>query len=257
MTMATTESGGMGEVLFRFLGSGDAFGSGGRLHTSFHVQSAPAHFLIDCGPSALGALKWHGADPGRIDAILLSHLHGDHFGGVPFFILDAHFVQRRTRPLAIAGPPGVEPRVRAALAVLFPGAESMELRYPLAFVELPERTPTRVGALTVTPFPVVHPSGAPSYALRVGVDGRTIAYSGDTEWTEALVEVAGDADLFVCECYLFDSTVNYHLSHHVLVRQRDRLRARRILLTHMSDEMLRRLPDVQFEWADDGLVIAV
>ena len=247
----------MNPLSVRFLGTGDAFGSGGRLHTAFHIESDRADFLIDCGPSVLGALKRHGVEPGRIDAILLSHLHGDHFGGVPFFILDAQFVQRRTRPLTIAGPPGVEQRMWAAMEILFPGSTEMELRFPLEFVELPERTATAVGTLTITPFPVVHPSGAPSYALRIEVDRRVIAYSGDTEWTDALVEVARDADLFVCECYLFDSTVNYHLSHHILVRHRDRLTARRILLTHMSDEMLGRLADVQFECAEDGLVIEV
>jgi ribonuclease BN (tRNA processing enzyme) len=247
----------MGEVQLRFLGTGDAFGSGGRLHTCFHIRSDRTEFLIDCGPSALGALKRYGQDPGRIDTILLSHLHGDHFGGIPFFVLDAHFVQRRTRPLVVAGPPGVGQRVRAAMEVLFAGSTAMELRYPLEFAELPERTAIVVGALAVTAFPVVHPSGAPSYALRVEIDGRTIAYSGDTEWTEALVDVARDAEVFVCECYRFDSTVRYHLSHRTLVRHRNHLTAHRIVLTHMSDEMLDRLADTEFECAEDGMVITI
>src|SRR5256885_5253601 len=98
----------------RFLGSGDALGSGGRFQTCIHVQAAGAQVLLDCGASSLVAMRRFGVDPQAIDAVVLSHLHGDHFGGVPFLILDAQF-KRRTRPLTVAGPPGVEARVRATM----------------------------------------------------------------------------------------------------------------------------------------------
>ena len=94
----------------RFVGCGDAFGSGGRLNTCFHVSGREANFLIDCGASALPALKRLEIDRNEIDLILITHFHGDHFAGLPFVLLDAQF-SRRTRPLTIAGPQGIETRL--------------------------------------------------------------------------------------------------------------------------------------------------
>ena len=56
---------------------------------------------------------------------------------------------------------------------------------------------------SLTTAEVIHQSGAPSTALRLS-DGQTVfAYSGDTEWTDALLPIARDADLFICECYAY------------------------------------------------------
>ena len=75
------------------VGSGDAFGSGGRFNTCFWLETAKGTLLVDCGASSLVALKARGLDHARIDGIILSHLHGDHFGGLPFLLLDAQFPQ--------------------------------------------------------------------------------------------------------------------------------------------------------------------
>jgi ribonuclease BN (tRNA processing enzyme) len=93
-------------------GSGDAFGSGGRLNTCFWLETAKGMLLVDCGASALPALKACKLDPNKIDAVVLSHLHGDHFGGLPFLLLDAQFLSRREKPLLIAGPPGGRDSIR-------------------------------------------------------------------------------------------------------------------------------------------------
>ncbi len=159
----------------RFSGSGDAFGSGGRLHTCIHVHSEDATFLIDCGASSLIAMKRFGIDPASIDAVLVTHLHGDHFGGIPFLVLDAQFVSRRTRPLTVAGPPDLQRRVHDAMEVLFPGSSRVRRRFSLEVIELPEGEAIDIGALTVTPYGVVHPSGAPAYALRVECGGKVVS----------------------------------------------------------------------------------
>jgi ribonuclease BN (tRNA processing enzyme) len=240
----------------RFLGSGDAFGSGGRFQTCLHLSGAGGAVLIDCGASSLIAMKRDGVDPGEVDAVLLSHLHGDHFGGVPFLVLDAQFA-RRVRPLVIAGPPGVQRRVEAAMEVLFPGSTAVQRKFAVQFVELAERQPAHVGPAAVTAFPVVHASGAPPYALRVEYGGKTIAYSGDTEWTDSLVEAARGADLFVCEAYMFDRPVKFHLDYKTIEGHAERLGARRIILTHMGRDMLAREADARFERAHDGLVVTL
>src|SRR3972149_6062132 len=187
----------MGQVQLQFLGSGDAFGSGGGFQTCLLLRGADGALLVDCGASSLIAMKRAGVDPSEIGWVLLTHLHGDHFGGLPFLVLDGQF-SRRTRPLIVAGPPGTRARVEAAMEILFPGATRVERRFAVEVVELAERVATTVGPATVTPSPAEHASGAPSYALRVEYGGKVVAYSGDTEWTDSLGEGGRGADLFVC-----------------------------------------------------------
>lgn len=241
----------MGQVRIRFLGTGDAAGSGGRLQTCIHAHSGNENFLIDCGASSLPAMKRSGIDPSLIDLILVSHLHGDHFGGIPFFILDAQF-SRRTRPFVVAGPPGVGVRVREAMEVFFPGSSQVQRKFSVEFVELQDRKETSLGPLAVTPYTVVHPSGAPSQALRISFAGKVIAYSGDTEWTEAVAEAARGVDLFICEAYFFEKKVKYHLDYRTILDHRPQLECRRIILTHMNQDMLSRLKEVDLESAEDG-----
>jgi ribonuclease BN (tRNA processing enzyme) len=212
--------------------------------------------LVDCGASALIAMRRAGVDPASVEWVVVSHLHGDHFAGLPFMILDGQF-RRRTRPLRIAGPPGLTERLRSAMEVLFPGSSTAKRRFGVEVVELAARTPTSLGPAVVTAIEVVHPSGAPAYALRLRYGGRIVAYSGDTEWTDALVEVATGADLFVCEAYFFDKPVKYHMSFAALAMNRSRLGCRRLVLTHMSDDMLGRSPAPDLEVADDLRVIAL
>ncbi len=246
----------MGEVQLQFLGSGDAFGSGARFQTCLLLSGASGSLLIDCGASSLIAMKRAGVDPGEIGWVLLTHLHGDHFGGLPFLVLDGQF-SRRARPLVVAGPPGTRARVEAAMEVFFPGSSRVERRFAVEFVELAERQAGRVGPATVTPFPVEHASGAPSYALRVEYGGKVIVYSGDTEWTENLVDAVRGADLFVCEAYFFEKKIKYHLDYATLRDQRKRLECSRIILTHMSQDMLGRLAESDLECASDGQIVVL
>lgn len=242
----------MSEISVQFLGSGDAFGSGGRLQTCICVDTGDLCFLLDCGATSLVSMKRWGVDPSRIDVILLTHLHGDHFGGLPFFILDAQLKSKRTRPLVVAGPPGLETRIRTAQEIMFPGSSRAPQRFALQFLELRPSESATIRSLRVTPYPVIHASGAPAYALRVECAGKVIVYSGDTEWTETLLDAAADADLFVCEAYSFDKPIKYHLDYRRLMEYRARLNCRRLMLTHMSDDVLARLPEIDAECSEDG-----
>ncbi|MGH6944158.1 MAG: MBL fold metallo-hydrolase [Geminicoccaceae bacterium] len=247
----------MAEVTIRVLGCGDAFGSGGRFQTCFHFRAGKNSLLIDCGATALVAMRRLGIEPNVVDTILVSHLHGDHFAGIPFFLLDAQFVTRRRRPLIIAGPGGTHERILRALEVLFPGSTGMDWRFPLRFTKLEPGRTEGIGRVRVTPFEVRHPSGAPSLALRLACQGKVLAYSGDTEWTKALVEVSRDADLFIVECYGYSPKAGFHLDFQTLLGHRRELGAKRVLLTHMSEEMLGKLDGLDVEAAEDGMRISL
>ncbi|TWT12630.1 MBL fold metallo-hydrolase [Reyranella sp. CPCC 100927] len=241
----------------QFLGTGDAFGSGGRFNTCFHVRDSVGAFLVDCGASSMIAIRKFGVDPNAIRAILITHLHGDHFGGLPFFILDAQLFSRRTAPLVIAGPPGLRDRLATAMENFFPGSTKVQQRFVLDVHELEPRRTHDVAGIAVTPFVVKHACGAPPFALRLGVDDKTLCYSGDTEWVDGLREAAHGVDLFIAETYFFDKPIKFHLDFATLARHLPDLGAKRVVLTHMSPDMLARAAATGFEIADDGVVISV
>ncbi|MCA6112749.1 MBL fold metallo-hydrolase [Bradyrhizobium cenepequi] len=239
----------------RFVGSGDAFGSGGRSNTCFHVTGNSVNFLIDCGASSLPAMKRLEIVRDEIDLILITHFHGDHFAGLPFFLLDAQF-SRRSRPLVIAGPQGIETRLPEVTETLFEHSSKTKQRFDLSVVPLVPEQSRSFGAVKVTPYPVVHgESGGPFLAYRIEAEGRIISYSADTEWTDALVPAAKNADLFIAEAYTYDKVVKNHLSLKTLEAHLPEIGAKRLVLTHMSDDMLARVEELPYVAASDGMVV--
>jgi ribonuclease BN (tRNA processing enzyme) len=112
------------------------------------------------------------------------------------------------------------------------------------------------GAVKVTPYPVVHgESGGPFLAYRIEAEGRVVTYSADTEWTETLIPAARDADLFIAEAYYYDRIVKNHLSLKTLEAHLPEINAKRLVLTHMSDDMLGRLEQLPYTTAEDGMVV--
>jgi ribonuclease BN (tRNA processing enzyme) len=239
-------------------GSGDAFGSGGRLNTCFLLETAKATLLIDCGASALPALKGQGIDPNRIGATIVSHLHGDHFGGLPFLLLDGQFLSRREKPLLIAGPPGTRSRLDAALEVFFPKSIGLPWRFPWRVEEITVGIESDVLGHSLITAEVIHQSGAPSTALRFSDGEKVFAYSGDSEWTDALLPIAAGADLFICECYAYAGKLTGHMSWEILKPKIPDLKAKQLMVTHMNPSMLARLDEIKAAGvliAADGLQV--
>ncbi|HZM78989.1 MAG TPA: MBL fold metallo-hydrolase [Candidatus Limnocylindrales bacterium] len=247
----------MREVTITFAGSGDAFGSGGRLQACIHLRagSDPA-VLLDCGATALVGLKRLGLEPNEVGTVVLSHLHGDHFAGVPYLILDGQF-RRRTGDLDVVGPPGTEERLRQAMEVLFPGASGIERRFEVRVHEVEPGSSAKVEGLLVTAFRADHFAGDPSLSLRLELGGRVIGYSGDTAWTTELRLVAMDTDLFICEGYSASRRKPFHLHLPDLDTHLDKqgLDCQRIILTHPSEEVLAMRAQLGIELADDGTVL--
>ncbi len=239
----------------RFVGCGDAFGSGGRWQTCIQLSEADQVMLVDCGATSLVALKAQGLDPGVIGAVAITHLHGDHFGGLPFLVLDGQF-SGRTAPLLVAGPPGTAARLAQAMESLFPGSSGVQRRFDIRVTELvPDGTPIGLGAAKVRSWEVEHASGAPSLALRVDLGQASFGYSGDTQWTPALAAAARGSNLFAAEAYTYARPIRYHLDYQTLRAHLPELGAQRVVLTHMSGDMLGRLSESDQPAAYDGMTI--
>jgi ribonuclease BN (tRNA processing enzyme) len=239
------------------VGCGDAFGSGGRSNTCFWLETNKGVVVVDFGASALPALKKLKLDPNAIDVVVLSHLHGDHYGGLPFLLLDAQFLSRRARPLLIAGPPGTTERLNAAMEAFFPKSTGSKWKFEWRVQEVAIGVETDVLGHSLITAEVIHQSGAPSTALRLS-DGRTIfAYSGDTEWTDALLPIARSADLFICECYNDSGKLTGHISWETLKSRLPDFSSRQVMVTHMNPTVLARTDELRTAGvlvAEDGLV---
>lgn len=238
-----------------FLGSGDAFSSGGRLQACLYLEADGVDpVLVDCGATALIALKRAKIDPASIGHVALSHLHGDHFAGLPWLILDGQF-SKRTRSLQILGPSGTGGRFAQTFEALYPGALDAQRRFETLIEEFTARVPHDFGPARVTAYPVAHTPATTPHGLRLEYAGKVIAYSGDTEWTETLPEIAAGADLFVCECNFFEAKAPGHLDYGTLIGHRDEFDCGRIVLTHMSEAMLARTSEIELEAAADGMTV--
>ena len=242
----------------QFVGSGDAFGSGGRFNTCLHVIEGEMNFLIDCGASSLIAMKQLGIDRNAIDLIVLTHYHADHCGGVPFFILDAQFVTGRARPLTIAGPAPIEEWFLRLMETAFAGSAGSPKKFKVSLVELAPDHPWRFKNAEIRSVRVHHGVPPESYhGYRITIDGKVLAYSGDTEWTDSLIELGLDADLFVSEAYVYDKPVQSHLAYRQLVEKLPAIRPKRLIITHMSEDMLGHIDAIPHETAQDGLIVKI
>jgi ribonuclease BN (tRNA processing enzyme) len=238
-----------------FVGTGDAFGAGGRRQAAILLRTANGGVLLDCGMTTGSGLAALGIERSEIDTILISHFHGDHLGGIPLFLLAALYEDQRQHPLRIAGPPGVEQRVRRLAASMAYAMEGRRWPFSISFQELPVGREVEVGPVQVECFPTHHQPDAQPHGLLVGADSQRIAYSGDTGWFDDLPRCVEGCSLFICECTYLEDHFEYHLSHEALSARKEEFDCGRIILTHFGAEMTDRRGRCDFETADDGMAI--
>jgi ribonuclease BN (tRNA processing enzyme) len=242
----------------QFVGCGDAFGSGGRFNTCFHLLGRNINALIDCGASSLISMNRLAIDRNEIDVIFLTHFHEDHVGGLPFFMLEANYVLKRKRALTVVGPPSLKSRYAGIMEAAFPGTKDLVLQFPLHLRELEIGKRTEFGALRATAFHVVHDDRAgPCLGFRFEAEGKVVAFSGDTEWTSTVIDIGHEADLFICEAYTRDKPITTHMALSSLEQHLGQIRPKRLILTHMSNDMLARRAELPFETAEDGMIVEV
>jgi ribonuclease BN (tRNA processing enzyme) len=245
------------EMKLYILGCGDAFGSGGRNQSGYLIEASDRLFLLDCGPTSLLAMKKLGFDSGRLDVIFLSHLHGDHFAGLPFFFIEYLYEKDREKPLHVAGPVGTEEKARGLFNLMYGKGAAAEDLPPNCFHVLEPGKTATIREIEVSSFRVPHQVNEVSLALKVSYGGKQILFSGDSAWTDAFVEHAQGVDVFVCECTYYDRQTSNHMSYLQLRKELPRLGCHRIILTHMGSDMLAHSAEIACAMAQDGMVVEI
>lgn len=248
----------MAKVTLKIVGSGDAFGTGGLQATCFYLETAHHKCLIDIGSGSLPTLKSLLINLKEIDHIFLTHFHGDHFGGLPNFLLDATFIHGREQALTIVGPKEVEKRVLELQEAMYGGTSSMDFGFPVNFIEYSEKQGLNLSKrLVVEAVPVIHSEPSNPHAVKISVDGRSIVYTGDTEWTDRLLSLTSDCDVLISECFGWEGPMKYHLSYQEIMTNIDLLGAKKILLTHLGPEAYKRQADMELTVLKPGMKIDI
>lgn len=243
-------------VKVTFLGTADAFASGGRVQAGCLVGAGGKTFLLDAGPGTLGALKREGISPGALDFVIVSHLHGDHFGGLPFLILEYMYETPRRRPVVIAGPRNLERRTWALMRMMFPRLDCGAVSRKIRFVLLEPGKTARLGPARVSTIRSPHTKPDVSLSLKLALGGGTVVFSGDTGWNEALPGFSEGADLLICECTYYESAgARSHINYPELRQNRGRFKVGRLILTHLGREVLNHAPAIDLEMAFDGMKV--
>jgi ribonuclease BN (tRNA processing enzyme) len=235
------------------IGTGDAFSSGGRFQSCFHIEWEGPTFLVDCGANAFLNLKRSIVNLDRIQTIFITHFHGDHYGGIPFILLDRKFSPEARSKLEIYGPAGVKERIRNLSECLYPGlGDELVAQENLKIENYSSSEYFEVGEIRILPLPVIHAPDSLPHGLRIELGEKVLAFSGDTEWNGALVELADNADLMMLECNSFSSIVPGHCSYSQMKENADRLKVEKLVLNHFGPEMLANKEGVEISMASDG-----
>ncbi|MHB9134141.1 MAG: MBL fold metallo-hydrolase [Armatimonadota bacterium] len=195
-----------------FLGTGNAFAPQ-RDWSSILVND---RILLDAGPSMLVNLKRLKANPATIRYLFISHFHGDHFLGVPFLLLEYHFITRTDEPLTIIGPPGVEEHIRQLMELAYPDVVRLGWPRPMQFIEAQANTTQSVDDLTFSAIRMAHMSETMiAYGYRLHLPDGVLAYSGDTSMTSALFQLVAGAQVIILEASS-EETSTVHLGKEAL-----------------------------------------
>ncbi len=242
------------EYFLKVIGSGDAFHHGKKLHTAFLYQTPEHNFLIDCGTTTLFGFQMNKISTHDIDTIIITHLHGDHFAGLPFLLLDMHKIKKRDKELNIIMPAGGKEKLQQLFTLLYPGAEDTLIELDINYFTFNENPV--INGFDINAEPVLHTPHLECFGISITGHHKKLSYSGDTEWTDNLIKLAEDADLFICECNFYDQQKQGHLNYDQLMNNRAKLNCKKLLLTHLGETMLAQT-HLALSVAEDGNIYQI
>ncbi|HVM60234.1 MAG TPA: MBL fold metallo-hydrolase [Verrucomicrobiae bacterium] len=234
------------------LGTADAFGAAGRFHSAVVVRSGNVTALVDCGPCILPALYRSNIAAGDIDFILVTHLHGDHVGGVPMLLLDYQYLSCRKRPLTIVGSALCRAHLEALTELMYAEVAKKRRRFPVVFKTIRPGHPISIRGMRIRAYRMQHIDREPCLGYRIEHRGKILAITGDTTWCDSIPAMSHGADLLLAECTDFDQRTPVHTSYTLLREHQAELGAKRIVLTHVGADLLKNRAKVRHHIARDG-----
>lgn len=184
-----------------FLGTGEAY-SADRGNVAL-LLTGPSNVLLECGFTAPAALWRTNPDKDFIDAVWISHFHGDHAAGLPNLCMRMR-QENRTKPLTVIGPPGIADYIKQLYGLLYRGFFSKST-FPINFLEADSGRVIEIGGYRLSFAAGKHLTGDTEVAvlaIRIDCDGRSVCYSGDTVYRKEIAGLARGCDLLVHEAYL-------------------------------------------------------
>lgn len=235
------------------IGSGDAFSTGGRFQSCFLVEEGEKNFIVDCGANAYVNLVRTFGDLDRLQRIFITHFHGDHYGGIPFILINRRFFGRGSN-LEIWAPTGAKKRIRDLGEALYPGLGDELVDQDGLFIrEYESEIEFESGGIRVWPVPVVHAPDSIPHGLRISIGEKTMGFSGDTEWNSNILQIAEGTELMMLECNNFSSIRPGHVTYSQIEEQGAEIRTKNLVLNHFGDEMLSNSEKVKGNMAEDGM----
>ncbi len=237
----------------QFIGVGEAFDER-YPNTSVLVclddSQDSGHVLLDCGFTAAAAYYAHCSVGADLNAVWISHFHGDHFLGLPLLLL-RFWEEGRTKPLLVVGQPGIEEKVWSALELAYPGFRP-RLQYPVHCREaVAGKTLEFLGALwsfAANEHSVV----TPCLAVRLDCRGKSVFYSGDGQPTPATAGLAANVDLLVHEAYGLEPDTPGHGGVPGCLDLARNVGARSLALVHVNRRVRRENAGVIRNMLADG-----
>lgn len=247
------------------LGSGTCVPYINRGSSGYAIETPESKILFDCGSGSTWKLAHAGISYLDIDHIFFSHLHPDHTGDmIPFLFATKYaywspYGDKREKPLGLWGGEGFEiffsSLKRAFNEWIVPDGLTVTELKPGSY---------EIGDFTITAVSAPHIES--SLAYRIDAGGKSIVYSGDTDYSESLIQLSEDADLLIIECALPDKHKwNGHLTPSDVIKIVNSCSAKKIVVTHIypvSDESgvvetIRQNVDTEVIEAQDMLEIEV
>jgi len=211
----------------KILGTGTCVPSLQRLSSSYLLVTGQANFLIDVGPSVVRRLLECGYTTRDIDTVILTHFHVDHTADLSTFLFASNYdVIPRTKELFIIGGEGLHDFYRGLLAV-YPWL--LPKSYEICLHELREGTLKKSG-LVITTSHMEHNNE--SIGVRIEGD-KSVVFSGDTDYTQNLIELVKETDLLVVECSFPEKKANGHLNLAMVQKVVEQAKPKRVILSHL------------------------
>ncbi len=237
-----------------FLGTGNAFGHTGRRHSSYFLKHKTIGLLIDCGPSTLPALHDNGLSPLDIDFIWISHLHPDHWLGLPLLVLDDKWISKRKNPIRLIAPNGISEMLDRVCSQIYSQEEAEHIPSVFEVIETPQEGEISLtDEISIEFWPAIH--GGNGRCCKFYLGDKTLSYSGDTAYSPSLFKHL-IADILIHEASSYDFQIPNHTMFLDLLKSKAPSDST-IFLTHIDESIIKNREQIHppFFIAEDNLKI--